>query len=154
MTPPDQRNDRHTAPDVTGDAVLTRSAEELRITTHRRAIQRARLTRYVETETVTRTVEVRREQVRVDYEPVASQADEPIGSADGRGWVVLYDEEVVLTTRRVPRERVRLRTHSVTEEREITEGLRTEQIDVADSDHTRATRPSNTPPSPGRSTTH
>ncbi len=153
MTPPDRPTVGHAAPDITGDAVLTRSKEELRITTHRRAIQRARLTRYVETETVSRTVEVRHEQVRVDYEPVTSQADEPTGSADGRGWVVLYDEEVVLTTRRVPRERVRLRTHSVTEEREITEGLRTEQIEVTGADHTRAARPLNTPPSPGRSTT-
>ena len=149
MTPPDQPAVGHAAPDATGDAVLTRSEEQLRITTHRRATQRARLTRYVETETVTRTVEVRHEQVRVDYEPVASQADEPTGSADGRGWLVLYDEEIVLTTRRVPRERVRLRTHSVTEEREITEGLRSERIELADAGQTRQPPPPSTPPSWG-----
>jgi stress response protein YsnF len=44
--------------------------------------------------------------------------------------MILYDEEVVVTTRRVPRERVRLRTHTITEDREITERLRKEQIDV------------------------
>jgi stress response protein YsnF len=94
------------------------------------------LTRYVETETVTRTIEVRHEQVRVEYQPVlaAGELERPAAgsAAGGGGWVVLYDEEVVLTTRRVPRERVRLRTHTVTEDREITERLRKEQIEVTD----------------------
>jgi len=118
------------------DAVITRSEEELWIATVRRETQRARLTRYVETETVTRTVELHHEQVRVDYEPVHAgdqpdaQAIEP--AAHDEGWVVLYDEEVVMTTRRVPRERVRLKTHTVTEDREITERLRAEQIEVND----------------------
>ena len=118
------------------DGVVTRSEEELWIATYRRETQRARLTRYVETETVTKTVEVRHEQVRVEYEPVLA-GDELDRSATGpaahdEGWVVLYDEEVVMTTRRVPRERVRLRTHTVTEDREITERLRKEQIEVND----------------------
>jgi uncharacterized protein (TIGR02271 family) len=118
------------------DAVMTRSEEELWIATVRRETQRARLTRYVETETVTKTVEVRHEQVRVDYEPVLAgdeldrSATRP--AARDEGWVVLYDEEVVLTTRRVPRERVRLRTHTVTEDHEITEQLRKERIEVND----------------------
>ena len=120
------------------DAVVTRSEEELRITTHRRATQIARLTRFVETETVTRTVEVRREQVRIDYEPVAS-GDDAGRAATGSGvgneqWMILYDEEVVLTTRRVPRERVRLRTRAVIEDHEISEELRTEKIEVSDRD--------------------
>jgi stress response protein YsnF len=37
---------------------------------------------------------------------------------------------VAVTTRRVPRERVRLRTHTITEDREITEGLRKKQLEV------------------------
>jgi uncharacterized protein (TIGR02271 family) len=123
-------------PEREHDAVLTRSEEELWIATVRRETQRARLTRYVETETVTKTVEVRHEQVRVEYQPVlaAGELERPAAgsAAGGEGWVVLYDEEVVLTTRRVPRERVRLRTHTVTEDREITERLRKEQIEVTD----------------------
>ena len=50
--------------------------------------------------------------------------------------MVLYDEEVVLTTRRVPRERVRLRTKSVTEEREISEMVRKEKLGFVDDDQT------------------
>jgi uncharacterized protein (TIGR02271 family) len=118
------------------DGVVTRSEEELWIATHRRETQRARLTRYTESETVTKTVEVRHEQVRVEYEPVpgADEVDRPgSGSAaSDDGWLVLYDEEVVVTTRRVPRERVRMRTHTITEDREITEVLRKEQVEVND----------------------
>ena len=127
------------APAADGEALVTRSEEELRISTHRREVRRARLARYVETETVTRTVEVGREQVRVEYEPISAQSDSGRSEhpADGGdGWMVLYDEEVVLTTRRVPRERVRLRTHSITEDREITEVLRKERIEVARGDQT------------------
>jgi stress response protein YsnF len=61
-----------------------------------------------------------------DHQPATRSA---AGSED---WVVLYDEEVVVTTRRVPRERVRLRTHTATEDREITKQLRKEQIEVSD----------------------
>jgi uncharacterized protein (TIGR02271 family) len=123
------------------DTVMTRSEEELWIATVRRETQRARLTRYVEIETVTKTVEVRHEQVRVEYEPILAgdkldQSDTGPAAHD-EGWVVLYDEEVVITTRRVPRERVRLRTHTVTEDREITEKLRKEQIEVNDPSHAR-----------------
>ena len=113
---------------------MTRSEEELWIATVRRERQLARLTRYVETETVTKTVEVRRDQVRVEFEPI-SAVNEPgrkneVPGAGGDGWMVLYDEEVVVTTRRVPRERVRLRVHTVTEDRTISETVRKEQIDV------------------------
>lgn len=121
------------------DGVVTRSEEELWIATYRRETQRARLTRYVETETVTKTVELRHEQVRIEYEPIsaADQLDRPTtrsaaggDGAGGESWMVLYDEEVVVTTRRVPRERVRMRTHTVTEGRQITKELRKEQIEI------------------------
>ena len=126
------------------DVLVTRSEEELRISTHRRESGRARLVKYVETETVTRTVELRREQVRVEYEALADSDFDPgavepsaAGARDaGASWMVLYDEEVVLTTRRVPRERVRLRTKSVTEEREISEMVRKEKLGFVDDDQT------------------
>jgi stress response protein YsnF len=44
--------------------------------------------------------------------------------------MVLYEEEVVLTTQRVATERVRLVTHKITENREISEILRKEQIEI------------------------
>lgn len=120
------------------DAVVTRSEEELRIITHRRATQRARLIKYVETEPQTRTVEVRHERVRVEYEPISDDAQQApaAGSAPSADrWLVLYDEEIVVQTRWVARERVRLATHSVTEDREISEDLRREQIAIDDTTH-------------------
>jgi stress response protein YsnF len=63
------------------DASVTRSEEELRITTHRRATHRARLRKRVVTEMVTKTVPVRREEVSLEYEPItADDDDRPRGS--------------------------------------------------------------------------
>jgi stress response protein YsnF len=45
---------------------------------------------------------------------------------------VLHEEEPVVEKRAVPRERVRLDTETVTEERQVTEEVRKEQIDVDD----------------------
>lgn len=116
------------------ERVVTRSEEELRITTHRRETQRARLVKYVETETQTRTVEVRREQVRVEYEPVSEDTRPlpPASAPRGDRWLVLYDEEIVVQTRWVERERVRLTTRSVIEDREISENLRRERFEFRD----------------------
>jgi stress response protein YsnF len=120
------------------DATETRSEEELRVFTRRRATQRARLVKHVETET--RTVQVRHEQVRVEFEPIVEddrELDSPTvtPSTDGERWLVLYDEEISVQTRWVPRERVRLGTYSVTEDWEISEDLRRERIEVDDTTH-------------------
>ncbi len=118
------------------DVVVTRSEEELRITTHRRETRRARLVKYVETETQTTTVEVRHERARVEYEPISEDARQAAGSAPSRDrWLVLYDEEIVVQTRWVARERVRLATHSVIEDREISEDLRREQLEIDETTH-------------------
>jgi uncharacterized protein (TIGR02271 family) len=117
------------SPPVT-EVSTTRSEERLDVVTRRRAVARARLVGYVETETVTRTVQVHRDQVRLEFEPLAADGRHPSPTGDGEAWVVLYDEEIVVTTRRVPRERVRMRVRSVTTEREITETIAREQIDV------------------------
>jgi uncharacterized protein (TIGR02271 family) len=116
-----------------GDASVTRSEEELRITTHRRETHRARLRKRVVTEMVTKTVPVRREEVSLEYEPItADDEGRPSPGLEGTGgrWMVLYEEEVVISTRRVATERVRLVTHKITENREISEELRKEQIEI------------------------
>ena len=128
MTDPTQRPD--------SEAVFTRSEEELWITTHRRETQRARLVKHVETETETRTVKVRHEQVRVEYEPIiegdATAPPSAQATSSGERWLVLYDEEVVIQTRWVPRERVRLAVRSVIQDREVSEDLRRERFVMDD----------------------
>jgi len=44
--------------------------------------------------------------------------------------VILHEAEPVIEKRTVPKERIRLETDTVTEEREVTEQVRRERIDV------------------------
>ena len=127
--------------DVSGretDDAMTRSEEELRIGTTERETGRARLRKYVVTDHVEKTVPVRREEIRIDREPItdANAADAMDGPAisEEEHEVVLHEEEVVVDKRAVPKERVRLDKDTVTEQREISEGVRKEQIELIDAD--------------------
>ena len=90
---------------------------------------RARLRKVVVTEQQTVTVPVTREEVRVVREPIApgETVDATIG--DAATDVVLTEERVVVNKETVPVEKVRLDTESVTEQREVTEAVRKEQIE-------------------------
>jgi uncharacterized protein (TIGR02271 family) len=116
------------------DDAMTRSEEELHVGTAERETGRARLRKYVETEDVSETVPVRREEVRVEREPItdanrdAALAGPEITEAEHE--VVLHEEEPVVEKRTVPKERLRLDTDAVTEEREVSEKVRRERIDV------------------------
>jgi uncharacterized protein (TIGR02271 family) len=123
--------------DVSGpntDDAMTRSEEELRIGTANRESGRVRLRKYVVEDEVTKTVPVRREEVRVEREPITdaniddATSGPEISSEEHE--VVLREEEVVAEKRAVPKERVRLDKDVQTDEREVTETLRKEQIDV------------------------
>jgi uncharacterized protein (TIGR02271 family) len=115
------------------NAPLTRSEEALWIATRRRATHRVRLRKRIVTEMVTKTIPVRREEVSLEYEPVGADDDgrpTPGLETTGGRWMVLYREEVVLTTQRVPVERVRLVIDKITEDRQVSEQLRKERIDI------------------------
>ena len=127
--------------DVSGretDDAMTRSEEELRVGTAERETGRARLRKHVVTEQVEQTVPVRREEIRVEREPItdANAADAMDGPAisEEEHEVVLHEEEVVVDKRAVPRERVRLDKDTVTEQREVSEGVRKEQVELIDAD--------------------
>jgi uncharacterized protein (TIGR02271 family) len=119
-----------------GDA-MTRSEEELHVDTASRESGRARLRKYVETDDVSETVPVQREEVRAEREPITdANRDEALAGAEiteDKHEVILHEEEPVVEKRTVPKERIRLETDTVTEERELTEQVRRERID-ADSD--------------------
>jgi uncharacterized protein (TIGR02271 family) len=123
---------RDTSGPTTDDA-MTRSEEELRVGKTTRERGRARLKKYVVTENVTRTVPVQREEVRLEREPIT---DANVGKAttgpdisEEEHEVVLHEEEPVVEKRTVPKERVRLAKESLTQEKEISEELRKEQIE-------------------------
>ena len=116
------------------DDAMTRSEEEVRVGTTERERGRARLKKYVVTEEVQKTVPVKREKARIEREPIT---DENVDSAssgpdisEGDHEVVLSEEEVVVDKRTVPKERVRMRKEVETDEREVSEEVRKEQIEA------------------------
>lgn len=124
---------RDTSGPTTDDA-MTRSEEELRVGTTERESGRARLKKYVVEEEVTKTVPVRREELRVEREPItdANRGDAVDGPAisEEEHEVVLHTEEVVVDKQAVPKERVRLETDVTTEDETVSDTVRKEQIDV------------------------
>ena len=133
----DQAQDSAVGRDTSGpttDDAMTRSEEELEVGTAQRERGRARLRKYVTTEQQTVTVPVQREEVRVEREPItdANLDDATSGPAisEEEHEVTLREEEVVVDKRAVPKERVRLDTETVTDERQVSEEVRKEQIQV------------------------
>jgi uncharacterized protein (TIGR02271 family) len=128
---------RDTSGPTTDDA-MTRSEEELRVGTQTRERGRARLRKYVTTEQQTVTVPVQREEVRVEREPItdANLDDATSGPAisEEEHEITLHEEEAVVEKRAVPKERVRLDTETVTDERQVSEEVRKEHIEVDDQD--------------------
>ncbi|MGI8537258.1 MAG: YsnF/AvaK domain-containing protein [Mycobacteriales bacterium] len=124
----------HDTSGPTTDSGMTRSEEQLTVGTEQVESGRARLRKYVVTENVTRTVPVSREEVRVEREPIT---DGNVGAATDGPAISEEEHEVVLTEERpvvakeaVPVERVRLDTETVTEQAQVTEEVRKEQIDM------------------------
>ena len=118
------------------DEAMTRSEEELHVGTTEREAGRVRLKKYVVEDTVTETVPVRREEVRVEREPITdANRDEAVDGpaiSEDEHEVTLRAEEPVVEKRTVPKERVRLEKDVETDEREVSETVRSERIDVDD----------------------
>ncbi|MEO3936718.1 PRC and DUF2382 domain-containing protein [Dermatophilaceae bacterium Soc4.6] len=123
---------------LTTDEATTRSEEQLKVGTEKVATGKARLRKYVVTEQQTVTVPVTREEVRVEREPITEADQATIGKAmDGPAIseeeheLVLHEEQVVVEKQAVPVERVKLGTETVTEDRQVTEEVRKEQIETS-----------------------
>ena len=124
----------HDTSGPTTDDAMTRSEEELRVGTAERESGRARLRKYVVTEQVQQTVPVRREEVRVEREPITDgnvdQALDGPAISEEEHEVVLHAEEPVVEKRTVPKERVRLDKETVTGEETVSDEVRKEQIEA------------------------
>jgi uncharacterized protein (TIGR02271 family) len=118
----------------TTDNAMTRSEEELQVGTTQRERGRVRLRKYVTTEQVTQTVPVQREELRVEREPITDANLDAATSgpaiSEEEHEVTLHEETPVVEKRAVPKERVRLDTETVTEDRQVSEEVRKEQIQV------------------------
>ena len=124
----------HDVSGPTSDEAMTRSEERLRVGTQTVPVGRARLRKYLVTEQVEQTVPVTHEEVRVEREPIT----EANRDAAYRGpelseeehEVVLHAERPVVAKETVPVERVRLDTETVTEQAQVSETVRKEEIDT------------------------
>ena len=131
---------RDTSGPTTDDA-MTRSEEELDVGTQSRETGRVRLRKHVVTENVQTTVPVQREEVRVEREPItdANRGDATSGPeiSEEEHEVTLHAEEAVVDKQVVPKERVRLDKDVVEEERQVSETVSKEQIEVDGADERR-----------------
>ncbi len=116
------------------DSAMTLSEERLHVGTEKRETGRVRLRKYVVTKNVTQTVPVTHEEVRLEREPITDSGGDPaVGGAEigaDEQEVVLTEERVVTSKEAVPVERVKLSTESVTEDRDVTEEVRSERIET------------------------
>jgi uncharacterized protein (TIGR02271 family) len=116
------------------DDAMTRSEERLDVGTEKVQAGRARLRKYIVTENVTQTVPVSREEVRLEREPVtdANRGDALQGPelTESEHEVTLHAEQPVVDKRVEPVERVRLGKETVTEQQQVSEEVRREEIDV------------------------
>jgi len=124
----------HDTSGPTTDEAMTRSEEELRVGKASREVGRARLRKHIVSEQVQTTVPVKREEIRIEREPITDQNAGP--AMDGpelseeEHEVVLHEEEVVVDKRVVPKERVRLEKDVVTDEAQVSEELRKEEVEI------------------------
>jgi uncharacterized protein (TIGR02271 family) len=124
----------HDTSGPTTDDAMTRSEEQLRVGKQQVETGRVRLRKFVVEENVTETVPVTREEVRIEREPIT---DANVGNAmDGPAIseeeheVVLHAERAVVQKEAVPVERVRVDVDTVTEQQQVNETVRKEQIEM------------------------
>lgn len=121
----------------TGEIEVTRSEEQLQVVFDRVPYRRVRLVKHVTTDEVTRTVQVRREELRIEPDDITGA--EPIDRWAARLTpeepleLTLREEQVVIETRVVPIERVRVWVEDVPMGEHLVEDtLRQERIDIID----------------------
>ena len=130
----DVDRDRVEADRAEGDSVVRRE-EELHVGKERVATGQVRLRKHVVTEQKTITVPVEREEYVVETTPV-QEGDHGgrIGDDDG-AVVTLHEERPVVEKETVAKERVGLGKQVHTEERQVTESVAKEQVEVERDGH-------------------
>jgi len=131
------RVEGHDTSGLTTDEAMTRSEEQLKVGTEKVETGKARLRKYVVTEEQTVTVPVTREEVRIEREPIteanAGKAMDGPAISEEEHEMTLTEERVVVQKEVVPIERVTLAKETVTEQQQVTEQVRKEQVET-DSD--------------------
>lgn len=128
----------------TGDLAMTRSEEELRVGTVSQEAGRVRLRKWIESETVSTTVPVSHDEVRIERQPVNdANRDVALSGAaisEETYEMTLYEDKVDVDKVVVSKERVRVDKDVVSAQRQVTEEVHKEHIDVDQIDTERKTR--------------
>jgi uncharacterized protein (TIGR02271 family) len=112
---------------------MMRSEEQLSAGTEQVEAGRVRLHKHVVTTQQQITVPIRREEAHVTREPItADQAMADAQLGDQELEVVLHEERPVVTKKIVQVERVTVNTEMIQENREVTDTIRREQIEIED----------------------
>lgn len=115
------------------DGWMVAHEEQLHVHTRMRATGRVVVRKVVVEREETITVKLRREELRIEEEPVhdAHVVDGDAGRMGGQEIVmVLHEERPVVSTELIPVERVRVTTDLLTEQVTLTEEVRRENIDL------------------------
>lgn len=119
--------------DVTDGETAVRREERLHVDKDTHETGRARLRKYVETDTETVEVPVKREKLVVDREPVRdgdARNVGVIGDGDTEEEIVLREERVNVSKETVGVEKVRVGKETVQDTEVVTEDVKKERIDV------------------------
>lgn len=112
------------------DVTVIRSEERLDVTTVRTATERLRIRKVIVTEERTVTLQVRREELVIEREPlegtVSGEATPPSPLT-----FVLHAEQPIVATRVVPVERVSVIVDRITEMRSVTDSVRRERVEMS-----------------------
>jgi uncharacterized protein (TIGR02271 family) len=112
------------------ESYLTRSEEEMRVGKRQQRAGEVDVKKRVETERVSKSVPVTREEVTVERRPASDQtASGKIGEDEVR--IPLMAEEAVVEKRSVPQEEVVVRKHAVRDEQQVEADLKKERLDVS-----------------------
>jgi len=113
------------------DASVVRSEEELSVDKVQRDAGTVRLKKYVVTEDVSMTVPVRKEVARITRETVTDDGQGgTIADGETVEEVTLSEEELVVDKKVVAKERIGIETETVTEDRQVSETVRKEQVET------------------------
>ena len=126
-----------TNPTESVPAPIVRSREQLAISHTLRVRGAVRLHKRIVTETVTQTVEVRREELVItdlaadEISLPTSASSTSAGQLSDREFdFVLHEERIVVSTVTVPIERVHVRVRVVSDNQQIVETVREEHVDL------------------------
>lgn len=120
------------------EGAMTRSEEEVNVDKQQVETGRVRLKKYVVTENVNFTVPLRKEKVRVNREPITdankSAALSGPDISEGEHEEVIYEEQLSVDKKVVPKERISLDKEVTQDEEQVNEEVRKEQVDVEGDD--------------------